>query len=158
MQNDVLSMEEACALLGVGEKTMIRVLREEHLPARKIGREWRFSRTALLQWLAEGDSADYASTQPEEEFIVFDDVEADIDELLRSIDARVSTLGETGQISSILPQLEGEVPLPGRANLYVNYKQKKEYEKVQFEIYWKLRDRYAVHPRQNVERNAERTE
>ncbi|MCL2460465.1 MAG: helix-turn-helix domain-containing protein, partial [Euryarchaeota archaeon] len=33
---------------------MIKLLREERIPARKVGREWRFSRTALLRWLGDG--------------------------------------------------------------------------------------------------------
>ncbi|NLO40177.1 MAG: helix-turn-helix domain-containing protein, partial [Ruminiclostridium sp.] len=37
-------MEEAAELFGVSIKTFIKLLREENVPARKIGREWRFSK------------------------------------------------------------------------------------------------------------------
>ncbi|WP_313294708.1 helix-turn-helix domain-containing protein, partial [Faecalispora jeddahensis] len=59
MDNDILNLEQAVEFLGVSEKTLIKLLREEHVPARKIGREWRFSREALIHWLASGDSTDY---------------------------------------------------------------------------------------------------
>jgi len=59
MDNDILNLEQAMELFGVSERTMIKLLREENVPARKIGREWRFSRAALLRWLGEGDSANY---------------------------------------------------------------------------------------------------
>lgn len=59
MDNDILNLEQAMELFGVSERTMIKLLREENVPARKIGREWRFSKAALLRWLGEGDSANY---------------------------------------------------------------------------------------------------
>ena len=59
MDNDILNLEQAMELFGVSERTMLKLLREENVPARKIGREWRFSRAALLRWLGEGDSAKY---------------------------------------------------------------------------------------------------
>jgi len=59
MDNDILNLEQAMEFFGVSERTMIKLLREENVPARKIGREWRFSRAALLKWLGEGDSTKY---------------------------------------------------------------------------------------------------
>jgi len=59
MDNDILNLEQAMEFFGVSERTMIKLLREENVPARKIGREWRFSKTALLKWLGEGDSTKY---------------------------------------------------------------------------------------------------
>jgi len=59
MDNDILNLEQAMEFFGVSERTMIKLLREENVPARKIGREWRFSKVALLKWLGEGDSTKY---------------------------------------------------------------------------------------------------
>lgn len=56
---DVLNIDEAAALLGVSVKTFNKVLHTENLPARKIGREWKFSRTALIDWVGEGRSMDF---------------------------------------------------------------------------------------------------
>lgn len=62
---EVLNLEEAAALLGVSTKTLAKALREDALPARKIGREWRFSRATLLQWLGSGVSKDYTLGEAE---------------------------------------------------------------------------------------------
>ena len=57
--NDILNIEEAAALLGVSIKTFNKVLHTEHIPARKIGREWKFSRQALIDWVGSGDSSSF---------------------------------------------------------------------------------------------------
>jgi excisionase family DNA binding protein len=62
---DILTLEEASQLFQVSTKTFLKLLREEDIPARKVGREWRFSRTALLNWIAAGSSRAYASAEEE---------------------------------------------------------------------------------------------
>jgi excisionase family DNA binding protein len=59
----ILTLEEASQLFQVSTKTFLKLLREENIPARKIGREWRFFRTALLNWMAEGSSQSYNSAE-----------------------------------------------------------------------------------------------
>ncbi len=56
---DILNIEEAAALLGVSVKTFNKVLHTENLPARKIGREWKFSRQALIEWVGAGRSNEF---------------------------------------------------------------------------------------------------
>ncbi|MGE5613195.1 MAG: methyltransferase domain-containing protein [Bacillota bacterium] len=63
MEKEILNMEEAAELFNVSIKTFIKLLREEKVPARKIGREWRFSRKALIEWLSSGDSQQYSSSE-----------------------------------------------------------------------------------------------
>ncbi len=53
---EILNIEEAAQLLGVSVKTFNKVLHSERLPARKIGREWKFSRQALIDWVGSGSS------------------------------------------------------------------------------------------------------
>lgn len=65
MDKEILNMEEAAELFGVSIKTFIKLLKEEKVPARKIGREWRFSRKALIDWLSAGDSQAYSSSEGE---------------------------------------------------------------------------------------------
>lgn len=65
LTKEVLTLEEASQLFQVSSKTFLKLLREENIPARKIGREWRFSRTALLNWIAEGASREYVSVEEE---------------------------------------------------------------------------------------------
>lgn len=59
MEKEILNLQEVCELLSVSEKTMLKLLKEENIPARKIGREWRFSREAIIKWIAKGDSTEY---------------------------------------------------------------------------------------------------
>ncbi len=56
---EILNVEEAAALLGVSIKTFNKVLHAQDLPARKIGREWKFSRQALIDWVGSGRSRDF---------------------------------------------------------------------------------------------------
>ena len=63
MRKEILNMEEAAELFNVSIKTFIKLLKEEKVPARKIGREWRFSSQALIQWLSEGNSQQYSSSE-----------------------------------------------------------------------------------------------
>lgn len=56
---DILNIEEAAQLLGVSVKTFNKVLHRECLPARKIGREWKFSRQALIDWVGSGRSDEF---------------------------------------------------------------------------------------------------
>jgi len=65
MEKDILTLEEASELFNVSVKTFIKLLKEEKVPARKIGREWRFSRKALIEWLSSGDSQVYSSSEVE---------------------------------------------------------------------------------------------
>ncbi len=60
---DILTLEEASQLFQVSTKTFLKMLREEAVPARKVGREWRFSKSALLSWIANGNSLQYASAE-----------------------------------------------------------------------------------------------
>jgi excisionase family DNA binding protein len=56
---DILNIDEAAELLGVSVKTFNKVLHAEDMPARKIGREWKFSRKALIEWVGSGRSREF---------------------------------------------------------------------------------------------------
>jgi excisionase family DNA binding protein len=56
---DILNIDEAAELLGVSLKTFNKVLHSEDMPARKIGREWKFSRRALIEWVGSGRSREF---------------------------------------------------------------------------------------------------
>lgn len=58
-RKEILNIEEAAELLGVSIKTFNKVLHSESIPARKIGREWKFSRSALIAWVGSGLSDDF---------------------------------------------------------------------------------------------------
>jgi excisionase family DNA binding protein len=52
---DVLTVEQLAELLQVDEKTVRSLAAKGDLPGRKLGRHWRFSRQAVLEWLATPD-------------------------------------------------------------------------------------------------------
>ena len=53
MDKEILDVEGAATLLGVST-TIYHLARKGELPATRVGREWRFSRTNLIQWVANG--------------------------------------------------------------------------------------------------------
>jgi excisionase family DNA binding protein len=53
-KKEVLDVEEAAQLLSVSPWTVREQARQGRLPGRKVGKEWRFSRQGLLQWLRVG--------------------------------------------------------------------------------------------------------
>lgn len=68
---EILNIDDAAAFLGVSVKTFSKVLREGDVPGRKVGREWKFSRRALVDWIGESrsrnflDGADARPTAPD---------------------------------------------------------------------------------------------
>ena len=139
MDSDVLNLEQAIEFFGVSERTMIKLLREECIPARKIGREWRFSKSALLRWLGEGDSVNYLNQT--ELYRVADDTKAEMPDLLMRIsDSLVKLKDNDGNMRVLLPEMDEDVCLPGNATLRVSYKRQREIEKLTFKIFWLIKD------------------
>jgi len=54
---DVLTLEEAAALLSVSAEAVRELAESGELPGRRIASEWRFARAAVLEWLAGGTAA-----------------------------------------------------------------------------------------------------
>jgi excisionase family DNA binding protein len=53
---EILNIDGAAAFLGVSVKTFSKVLREGDVPGRKVGREWKFARQALIEWVGSSRS------------------------------------------------------------------------------------------------------
>ena len=49
---EFLTVSEAAALLRVADQTVRNELAAKRLPGKKIGKEWRLSRTALIAYLS----------------------------------------------------------------------------------------------------------
>ena len=49
---EVLTVDEAAQLLQVEPAAVVKLAEGGELPGRRIGEDWRFSRSALLAWLA----------------------------------------------------------------------------------------------------------
>jgi excisionase family DNA binding protein len=53
VDDEVLTADEAAVLLKVSVQTVLKESREGRLPGIKIGREWRYSRIALMRHLGQ---------------------------------------------------------------------------------------------------------
>jgi len=51
---EILTPQEAAEFLRVPLLTVQRQAKAGRLPGRRIGKEWRFSRTVLIDWMASG--------------------------------------------------------------------------------------------------------
>ena len=49
MDKEILAVEGAAILLGVSTTTIYNLARKGEIPATRVGREWRFARSNLLQ-------------------------------------------------------------------------------------------------------------
>lgn len=50
-QSELLTAAETCRYLKVTPRTLYRYIQDRHMPAFKLGKEWRFVRSDLDQWL-----------------------------------------------------------------------------------------------------------
>jgi excisionase family DNA binding protein len=53
--DEVLTLDEAAALLKLPADAVRASAEEGDLPGRRLGNEWRFARSAVLAWLADGE-------------------------------------------------------------------------------------------------------
>lgn len=60
-QGEVLDAREAATLLRVPSTIVLKLAASGNIPARRIGKDWRFNRLALMQWL-QGERYAYPST------------------------------------------------------------------------------------------------
>jgi excisionase family DNA binding protein len=51
LKNQLLTVAETCRYLKVSPRTLYRYIQNRQLPGFKLGKEWRFARTDLEQWL-----------------------------------------------------------------------------------------------------------
>jgi excisionase family DNA binding protein len=53
---DVLTLSEAATYLRVGEHVILHLVRHKGLPGQEVGKDWRFLRTAIDNWLGKSDT------------------------------------------------------------------------------------------------------
>lgn len=51
MQDRLMEVSEVAQYLGISKRTLYRHLREEGLPAYRLGGQWRFKKEKLDEWL-----------------------------------------------------------------------------------------------------------
>lgn len=57
VMTDILTLREAAHLLKLSERTVWEMIQSEHLPARKLGGQWRLSRRQLIDHIERTTSA-----------------------------------------------------------------------------------------------------
>ena len=50
---EILNAEEAAQVLGISARLVLKLARDGEIPGKKLGREWRFLRSALRRSLGE---------------------------------------------------------------------------------------------------------
>ena len=55
---DILTIEELSTYLKIPKSTLYKLVREGKIPSQKIGRHWRFHKSAINNWLEEMRSND----------------------------------------------------------------------------------------------------
>ncbi|MCP2013784.1 excisionase family DNA binding protein [Deinococcus sp. HSC-46F16] len=56
--DEVLTLEELAAYLKVSETTAYALVRSGDIPGRKVGREWRFLKARVVEWLMQAGGED----------------------------------------------------------------------------------------------------
>ncbi len=51
VSDEVLTTAETCRYLKVAPRTLYRYIKEKRVPAFKLGKDWRFVKSELDQWL-----------------------------------------------------------------------------------------------------------
>jgi len=51
LKNEILTIEEVASYLRLTPQTIYRWAQEKRIPAAKLGKEWRFRRSIIDQWL-----------------------------------------------------------------------------------------------------------
>ncbi len=49
--SDILTVEEAAELLKIPRSSVYKLAQEGIIPAKKVGRHWRFHRQTILNWI-----------------------------------------------------------------------------------------------------------
>ena len=60
-KSELMTAEETCRYLKITLRTLYRYLRNRQIPAFKLGKEWRFVRSDLEQWIRDRTKAPLAS-------------------------------------------------------------------------------------------------
>jgi excisionase family DNA binding protein len=55
MDVEILDVNRAAQVLGVSSRTVYNMARQGKIPATRVGREWRFARKTLIDWVAKSN-------------------------------------------------------------------------------------------------------
>lgn len=49
--DEILTIKEASQFLKIGKTTLYKLARNGEIPGRKVGREWRFVKDKIIEWV-----------------------------------------------------------------------------------------------------------
>ena len=55
INDDILDVRRAALYLDITQPTLRRLVRDGKVPAKKVGKAWRFSRAGLAEWIRAGE-------------------------------------------------------------------------------------------------------
>lgn len=55
--SEVMTLAEAAAFLKVTDEDILQAVRDQGMPGRQVGSQWRFCRRAIQRWLRRAESA-----------------------------------------------------------------------------------------------------
>ncbi len=55
MEKEILTIEEAAALLQIGKRSLYKLAKEGRIPGKKILNKWRFEKESLKAWIRAGE-------------------------------------------------------------------------------------------------------
>jgi excisionase family DNA binding protein len=50
-QSDILTVDEAAALLKIPRSSVYKLAQQGKIPAKKVGKHWRFHRQMIMNWV-----------------------------------------------------------------------------------------------------------
>lgn len=134
-QNEVMNGDEAAVFLRMPKSTLLKLCSEGQLPGVKVGRQWRFNRFALENWLRErdgeaaslpeeaaGEPVDFSTKLQKAESTVARQIKPVVEEMVGSVgDDDFDTVGEVREldgfsaVGEVVEQPEDEQPAPAKS-------------------------------------------
>jgi excisionase family DNA binding protein len=62
MDEEILDVTRAAKVLGVSSRTVYALARQGKIPATRVGREWRFTRKNIIEWVGKSSENDQLVT------------------------------------------------------------------------------------------------
>ena len=53
IQSDILTVDETAQLLKIPRSSVYKLAQQGKIPAKKVGRHWRFHRLTIVSWIAD---------------------------------------------------------------------------------------------------------
>lgn len=134
-QNEVMNGDEAAVFLRMPKSTLLKLCSEGQLPGVKVGRQWRFNRFALENWMRErdgeagnlpeesvGEPVDFSAKLQKAESTVGRQIKPVVEEMVGSVGGddfdtvgEVHELDEFSGVGEVIDQAEDEAPTQAKS-------------------------------------------